>query len=302
LISETDNGHIRKLAVRLRRGDPLRQVAESLLDDVPLPPDSRNILLGQLRTPSLFNWKRPLVAAWALGRLPQNSEESKEAAQHLIAILENRPGRNVGCFLLSGCLFTYLGFLFIIYASIVDGPRNRVRTAAAQSLGYLAVPESAEPLANAIMEMPGRAASGDRQVRGMSVWALYRVLSKLPDRGYGSLPEKTVQAICKLLIGQKQSVILPALEVLKLIGGISAIPTVERVEKKCPSMPARAEASKTLEILRARQAQERAHQTLLRPVGAPREDAAILLRPAGHTAESESELLLRAVDESGNGL
>jgi hypothetical protein len=300
VITNTDTGQIRQLIAGLRRGDPLREVAESILNGQPQYPDARDILLDQLRSPSVLNWKRPAVAAWSLGCLEQSTEEAQYSAQRLIALLEDRPGRSVGCFLASGCFFAYLGFLYIGYASIVDGAINRVRAIIATSLGNLGVAESAEALANALMEMPGRAASGDRQVRAMSAWALYRVLLKHPDKGYGQLPLQTVPALCKILVTQKETVVLPALEVLKLIGGSSAIPSVERVEKKSPSMRARAEATRVLEILRGRQAQERAHQRLLRPAGIPAGGDAALLRPAVHTHEGEVELLLRPADLEGD--
>ena len=219
---------------------------------VEAPPDSLGTLIGSLSRIHRRRWKEQVVAAWCLGRISLDETGRGAAIRSLSWILGQRPGHSTGCFILSGCLFTYLGFLWIAYTSLVDGIVNRVRAAAAESLGLLAMPESAGPLAEAIGEMKGKAASGDRGVRFAAADALPQVLHKLPDTGYGQFSNETVGEVCKLLAAKETEPVYSALEVLRLMGGGAAIDSVERLGSKHKDAGIRQASATTLEALYVR--------------------------------------------------
>jgi hypothetical protein len=188
----------------------------------------------------------------------------------------------------------YLGFAYIAYVSLVDTPLNRVRAAAATTLGRIGTAESLVHLASAMSEMPGRAASGDKAVRIAACRALSALLPTLPDRGYGLVPLSAVQTASKLLTESDTGVIVDALKLLRLIGGGSAIDSVERCVKASKLPAVKYEAKSTLTILKERRALELQSQRLLRPSepneGQPQdllrsvigsdEDTTALLRPS----------------------
>jgi len=286
---------IPRLIRSLGRHSPVRQVAEAILTGAVPSEGSSRILLDRLSIPKA-SWKEQAVSAWCIGRMPLDPDDRAEAARILAQILSRRPARSTGCFVVSGCLFMYLGFIWLAYTSAVDGVRNRVRAAAAESLGLLGLPESAAPLAEAVAEMKGHAASADRSVRVAAAAALPGVLHNLPESGYGRFSAQTVQDLCRLLASKEDEAVLAGLDCLQLMGTGAAIPPVERVMYNYRNPDVQEVARRTRGTLIERRRKEQLSETLLRATVSPEAPEKELLRPARSAGEADDVALLRAAE------
>ena len=111
----------------------VRSIAEAIQAGREPPEGAFDFLRSRLARIHRRSWKEQAVASWCLGRLPLTDTEQSEAAGTLVGVLRERPNHSVGCMIASGCLFYYIGFIWIIYTSAMDGIVNKVRAAAAES-------------------------------------------------------------------------------------------------------------------------------------------------------------------------
>jgi hypothetical protein len=116
---------------------------------------------------------------------------------------------------------------------------------------------------------------------------------------YGRMHAMTIKVLCRALHYPKFSVKRAALKALRQVAGGDAVRSVEMFlsVERSPVWPVpddfRTEVEETLEILRARQANERDAARLLRPANAPNEADQHLLRPLDRVGEAFPERLLR---------
>ena len=193
-------------------------------------------------------------------------------------------------------MFPY-GWFWIAYTSVVDGILNRVRLAAAASPCWDGDPLSIEYLGRAVCGLPPDSMSnGDMRVRLAALGSLCRVLPSAPGSGYGLLDPRVTPALCRLMRGNVDAVLV-ALEVVRLAGSGSALPDVEYAARSSPRPRVREAAQRALDALNARRESEEGHQRLLRPLGSPGES--MLLRPAGDAVATKPDHLLRPSSRDG---
>jgi len=183
--------------------------------------------------------------------------------------------------------------LVLPFSAALDRRRlNRVREAAANSLGRLAVPESIGALAAAMYDR-------DPRVAATAAAALSRTLPMLTKAHYGRFGTEAVRRLCRLLQHPDERLVLDVLTALDKVGDPSAIRPVERLAKRSHSPTVQARVEALLPILYDRQRRAGESGRLLRPSTAPDAPAEILLRPAHGTGETAPDLLLRVVQETG---
>ena len=141
-----------------------------------------------------------------------------------------------------------------------------------------------------------------RTIRANAAWALLNILPCVRKSDYGRFPSSVVPNLCRILaymekaedVGSK-AVILRILRALNHIGDTRAIPSVEQMEKRSTSETVRQAATRTLHILRERQRQESATQTLLRASEAVAPTPDSLLRAADAVPkQTNADEMLRA--------
>jgi HEAT repeat protein len=168
---------------------------------------------------------------------------------------------------------------------------QRVRAAAAEALGELAVAEAAGPVAGALFDL-------SPAVRRAAWAALPGALEALTDGWYGKVEARHVNILCRALGRGSATTDVAILEALGHVGGASAVGPVERMARSGRSPAIRACAERALPVLRERRRAETDPVRLLRPVGAPSDPENVLLRPAcGAPSPDDTAKLVRPADE-----
>lgn len=298
---------VERLIRRLPRRSAARAAAERIQNATAPDDDSIRALLERFQRRRRVRFKEKMVVAWVLGHAGRSSRFAHAAAETLVGIMDERPGRNVGCMTAGGCLFWYLPWtwLWIALCSIRDGRRNRVRAIAARSLGVLGEPVGAASLARAVRTSPTRAANGDKAVREAAAGALPEALKRVaPESIFTIIPAETPRYLCRLLTPDNEWLSSRVLQSLELIGTEKEIPAVDRFARIAPytssaSFDVRGMAVRVLNVMRDRAARAREAATLLRPSSCPNAAEETLLRPAGGPQSGvHSSTLLRPLESA----
>jgi len=123
--------------------------------------------------------------------------------------------------------------------------------------------------------------------------ALERVMSNLRPDDLGTLPGRTVPALCSALTARSREMTLGILQALTLIGDGRAIHDVGSLSRNhyCPDV--REAATKLLPILQQRNVEHKSSALLLRASNAPADSKQSLLRPSWEQPATDSSQLLR---------
>ena len=81
---------VTRYILSLRRGDPIRELAESILAGRPPVRVDSMQLIAAVTACTFQAWKRGVLAAWCIGRLPISAEDRKLAVDRLSWVLENK--------------------------------------------------------------------------------------------------------------------------------------------------------------------------------------------------------------------
>ncbi len=168
-------------------------------------------------------------------------------------------------------------------------PKSPVRAASARALGRLAYPTAAGGLAGAVFD-------GRRPVAEAANAALPNTLRALTPEYYGRSGPYTISNLCRLLSHGDDRIVLMALEALGRVGGGSAIPSVQRVQRWGANAALKRAAASILPILEERKRRETDPQVLLQASAAPELPEELLLRPASSSVAGDTSVLLRVVD------
>jgi hypothetical protein len=343
-LTESERQKATGLLKFLRRRDPVRAPVEALLLGEQPPLEVTFALFQTLEGCFGFKWRRAELAAWALGRVPLTPPQHRLAAELLerivplrdwpngderlahgllrtvavsivfcIAVFGDNLIRNPESFLngfivyLLSCLPLCIPLALLVFpiSGIIEDIRlNRVRAAAAESLGRLGEPTSAGILAQTILQTSGlnlRQTVGCRDIGHAAVHALPAVLSNLTPEHYGQLPAHSVSRLCALLLEAQEPLALLILEALGKVGDGSAVADVRWMAYRSQVPRLREAAARILPILEQRQQMENAPKVLLRAAAAPVASADTLLRPAsGGAVQADPQQLLRASNPQGN--
>ncbi len=313
---------IQRLIERLPRQNPVRRLAQAIVEGKLVPLDCIQPVAISLTDPAGKSWRENLVAVWAAARAA-SSTDRHAAAGWLSHVLERWPSldrwprlrrsylRTLGLLYLpalAGLIeaggagiglifvppFAAIPFCLLVYpfsARLDRNRMNRIRAQAADGLGLLTIPHSAASLAAAAFDH-------DRRVREACRSALIQVLPTLTEERYGQLPFDTTPRLCALLANDDEAIVLATLKALRCVGDSRAFRPVERLARGSwstrESPAVLAESEQALMILRARQKRENEAASLLRPTGSPLAPQESLLRSYSESGVAPSENLLRA--------
>jgi HEAT repeat protein len=143
-----------------------------------------------------------------------------------------------------------------------DDRTDRLRAAAAHALGRLGDVHATVALAQAAID-------SSPVVREAARRSLVNVLALLTEDDFGTLEAATVPGLCRLLRPADDSLTLPVLAALRMIGDGRAIRPVARLAASGSSSRIREAAESLLPMLKERQRQALAPSRLLRPSFAP---------------------------------
>lgn len=333
ILQQTEAEEIRKLALRLRRSNPIRQIAFTLLQGNPEEIVNIQPLRDVLAERSEGRWRERMLAAWALGRAPMTDKQKEEAAQLLCRVASNRQmgagertlkrlGRamwRTGLF----SLFPIFSYWFSIliqnheWHTMVVNPQQVGMWSALFAVvsivlfwifllfpvGSLSVDWDRNTLVRkyAIRSLGplGRPSSFRTLVHLCEAFDTYlqleEVLSQLPPECYSEYSDMTT-SLCRLLNRMySYTDEKHFLVVLRALEKVGSGQAVRPVERRTKFVPTKVceEAMRILPILQERQRRENDPRLLLRSADSP---IAVdtLLRPAGG-GTSEPQTLLRAV-------
>jgi hypothetical protein len=183
--------------------------------------------------------------------------------------------------------------VWVFIASLYDAPINKVRCFAALALGRLKRPEALFPLSDAATELDGRMAASDTSVRRSAALGLANLLPSVPNHGYGSLHNKAMRSIIRLLMSAPQEMAPPILSVIGMAGTGADITQLKRVERKMRTVESQRAYYDTMLALEERARKEKEQSTLLRPASSPGSPDQVLLRPASGGEATDDNRLLR---------
>jgi hypothetical protein len=319
---------VRKLVRHLRRSNPVRQIALSLLEDVPEEVGTIQPLLDVLSKPSEARWRELAVAAWALGRAPVNDVQKEQAAQLLCRVASNQQ-MGVGRRLLKRsaraifrtALFSLLPIgvsLLLTYMRRYENPEGLMPSV---PFLYLLLAFWGQCLLGLMLPIASILFDYDHNVtvRKFAIQSLGPMgrlssigtlaeLSLLSTEAYCSLKEvlshltyedyplhsAVTPNLCRLLKHPYEVGRLAILEALEKIGNGRAVQPVERLMNQGESLRVREEAARILPALQERQRRENDLNRLVRAADAPGASDT-LLRPATDSGMSDPKALLRAV-------
>lgn len=298
---------VRQIALQIMRGERVSRIYP---------------LLQALKDVAPVRWREKEVAAWALGRAdvaPQDREtvvhtlletleqQIREPVHRLMArtaarsaalvtlllmllmFLFGAPGGAVeeATFVVWSLLFLFTFPVMIIAISLLEsGRQDRIRSAAADTLGKLGDPESVGTLA-------GELFTGSATVRAAAARALHRILPSLTSEHYGMLGPQSIANLGRALNHSDTQLVFKVLSALERVGTSHAIPFVEKLRRDGRTTRLRDAAESTLATLYARQKQEQMRETLLRVASSSGSPQDTLLRPARLTRSDNPEQLLR---------
>jgi FOG: HEAT repeat len=322
-IPEVDDAdRVIGLIARLPRNSVVRRIALQVVQGRSI--EALQPLYTSLLRPRFTAWRERCVAAWALGRAPVTAEDRDSVLQLLLDILEGGHRDSMGTRLKRGAFLTSSVWLAIFtYFSMREGglqvwdyaqfvavstviwcilglfcipltvwheryTTNRIRAAAADSLGKMGSVEAIGTLAAALRD-------GSPEVRSASAVALHQLLPQVTPAHYGVLGRETMQNLGRALSHPDGQLVFKVLAALENAGTSVAIPWVERSAQRGRTVRVRDVASRVLEILNQRKLRETDRDRLLRATtGNP--DSDLLLRSHALTTDDPALLLQPASD------
>ena len=297
---------VEKTVRRLRRGNPVRKIARDVMNRRPV--DSAQPLIA-----SLVGTTRPAserqIAAWALGWTPLDASDRQAAMSILRDVLEGEQPGDPLRFLRIGTrslmisavctfvivtvkygwnrydaadLFFQMLFMMIMATLVTMTPislyidrtrANRVRAAAAASLGRLQCLDSVGALTAALYDR-------SPVVRRAAVPALSSVLPLLTPEHYGQLSVQAIPNLCRALGHSDIMLVLHVLSALEIVGDGRTVRPVQQLITTGRNDQVRNLAAQILPVLQERQHMESASKMLLRASDATSSAGATLLRPS----------------------
>lgn len=335
-IEQTEREEVRKLARRLRRSDPVRQIAFALLTEGPEEICSAHPLINALMNLSEVRWRERAVAAWALGRVSLEESQKEEVVRLLCCVAANEQmgaGKRLLKRSVRAVLWTSLyGLLpfgvdqLLVHLSKFEDPDSLM-----PSPGFLyllltywglCLLALTFPFASLFLDynrnlkvrkysirslcrlgspasigtLAGLIKKPDMIVSAESETALKHLLPYLTPEHYPDYSDATPH-LCRLLGGADWPFSLQVLEALEKIGDGRAVEVIERLTKRGLHWKVQEEAERILPLLQERQRKEKDPRRLVRAADIP-EGLSTLLRPAAGNSPSEPQAFLRAVSLS----
>ncbi len=310
------------------KGSCLRAAIEKLLyQPTEVAEEDASIVLASILNSSAWRWRQHNLAMWTLGRMPLSSQKKQRVASALsdfvkqkglagfyqvalfwllfvmtlIAVGAPVNGVEGGWSTFPAVLGACVSAPFVWLTASVWGDLrfNLLRATAVETLGLIALPESAEAIAYAMYEMAyNRKGLFDRRLWRAAIAAFPQALASLTSARYLQMGASFVPNLSHLLDHLKEPLQLDILEALGKMGDGRAVIPIRRFLLRTKSVATSTTAQRILPILERRQAQETAHSTLLRASSKPNDAPNVLLRPAYGGYEDQPQSLLRPVNSA----
>lgn len=287
------------LLTQFRGASPVRSIAEGVLGNTHQPHTSNLPLFSALANDSPNHWREQVVAAWALARVPLETQERDAAAGMLLESLERDCEDTLWERSLRGLLWGY-GFMLPIclicslmicapgsgvewadvfpkmlfitgaWASVLTVPiclaYGRVN-AAHNNLLRAAAAESLGRLnvIESIGPLAEKLFDASVPVREASAHALIELLPRLRDSDIGALEPEAIARLAEALTHPNTLVVLKVLEALNKVGSGSTLAAVDRLAREGKTSQLRESARQVAAVLEERRRREREARHLMRP-------------------------------------
>lgn len=178
--SETEE--IRDHLTHVHAQRPVHKVVERLLENVDQPLEDINALVDALNKPTGWRWREQIIAAWALGFLPQHDKRRTVAITTLCSVVTG----------IYGAMGHPIDLRSIVAITIYDADHTyKIRKSASASPCRLKAVEGVNCLVHGTTE--------SSQVGYVSIRALEQLLPFLSEADYGSVDKKAMSRLCQLL-------------------------------------------------------------------------------------------------------
>ena len=318
-----------QLLTQFRRATPVRSIAEGLLGNTYVPGTPTLPLFSALANNSSYHWREQVVAAWALSRVPLDSQERDAAAGMLLETLERDDDETPWERFLRGLLWGYgsmlpvcliwsllicrsgeniewadvfpqMLFLMGSLASILTIPMCVVYGRLNSGHNAMLRVASAESLGRLqVIESIGPLAEKlfdpSITVREASAFALMQILPKLEDSDCGAIDQHSVARLAEALSHPNTLLVFKILEALNKVGTGSTLPAVEKVSREGKTRQLQETARQVASVLEERRRRERESRHLMRPTSAPERQTDSLMRAVQFEGQSEQ------IQTVGNG-
>jgi hypothetical protein len=189
---------------------------------------------------------------------------SAAVERSLIQILDSQPAPDSSV-LHALWIFCFFPFVTPLSPIIEQGRFNRVRAAAARSLGIIGSVAAIDALSRGLHDARGVARTwACTSVRTESGRALINLLPKLGPHARTRLELETVPNLARALPGYGEELSLAIIGAFHHIAGGEAVRAVEWASRRSPSLAVRAAAAELLPHLLRRKREEQAATSLLR--------------------------------------
>jgi hypothetical protein len=317
-MASDDSGDILKVIRRINEGHPLRQLADLVLRD------PRAFIANPQPVLRAFSHKhstrRRVVASWLIVHANWSDSQRHSLSEMLSgsverAIAPTKLGYTTKMqvsAVIAGCSIVYslclganpllllpagIGVFWLLSLLPVGADRNTIEQLCPPvigALGNLGQPASLPTIADAYMHDP---------LRIVAAAAVAKVTARLRPEDYGTLPSRTVPALCRILPKADSQTALVILRALTIIGDERAIRAVGSLAGTTQSREIREAAANVLAILQQRAAESQASSVLLRSSSASADEKRALLRAATLGACADPpELMVRASQGPGDGM
>jgi hypothetical protein len=318
------------LLTQFHRSSPVRSIAEGLLGNTYRPDTSTVPLFSALANNSSHHWREQVVAAWALARVPLDSQERDAAAGMLLDTLERDDTETLWERFLHGLLWGYGTMLplCLIWSILICREGNNIEWADVFpqmlfALGSLAsvltVPiclvygrlnnrhndslraAAAESLGRlhvfeSIGPLAARLFDSSTAVGEASACALMEILPRLAEEDYGAIDHQSVSRLAEALCHPNTLLVFKVLEALKKVGTGHTLPAVERVVREGKTRQLQETAKQVATVLEDRRRREREARHLMRPTGMPQQSIEDRPRIVQPTNSEEQLQTLGTVD------
>jgi hypothetical protein len=320
------------LLTQFHRSSPVRSIAEGLLGNTLRQDTSTVPLFGALANSSSHHWREQVVAAWALARVPLDSQERDAAAGMLLDTLERDDTETVWERFLHGLLWGYGTMLplCLIWSILICRSGGNIEWADVFPQMLFALGSMASVLTVPICLIYGRLNNGHNDylraaaaeslgrlhvfesigplaaklfdsstaVSETSACALMEILPRLAEEDYGAIDHQSVSRLAEALGHPNTLLVFKVLEALKKVGTGHTLPAVERLVREGKTRQLQETARQVAAVLEDRRRREREARHLMRPTGMPQQNIGDLPRILASDNDQEQQQTLGTADIS----
>jgi hypothetical protein len=312
---------IGQLLTQFRRTSPVRSIAEGLLGNTYQPATPTLPLFSALANDSSHHWREQVVAAWALARVPLDSQERDAAAGMLLETLERDEDETLWERFLRGLLWGYGTMLplCLVLSLMICRSGENVEWADVFPQMLFFMGSMASVLTIPMCVVYGRLSSGHNDmlraasaeslgrlhviesigplaeklfdpsiiVREAAAFALMQILPKLEDSDCAAIDQQSVTRLSEALCHPNTLLVFKILEALKKVGTGNTLPAVEKLSREGKTKQLQETARQVAVVLEERRRKEREARHLMRPTSGPEHRTDNLMRATQYEEQTE---------------